>query len=262
MDTPLHPHEPRAATSGNPAEPDLAGSEGTDPWDPFRFSAAETWLAPAYFGLYLSYLFWHQEGEIFHWVTLVLLPLGLVLLLNRGRRDPFSSALASLGLRRGNLRTGLGVTLLLGAAVGAVQVFLSRSGPAFLEAVADGSALWRLPLAFVLLLFLTGLTEEFFFRGFLQTRVEALVRSKLWGLVVTTFLFGLYHLPYAYFNPMWPSAGDWGAALGAALGDGMLGGLVLGGLFLYTRKNLLMCIVLHALVDAFPAMTMIRFGGG
>lgn len=238
------------------------GPEGKDPGDPFHFSSAEKWLAPAYFGLYLSYLFWHRESEILHWVTLVLLPLGLVLLLNRGERNLLSSALASFGLRRENLRSGLGLTLLLGAMVGVVQVFLSRNGPAFLEAIADGTAFWRLPLAFALLLFLTGFTEEFFFRGFLQTRVEALVGSKLGGLAITTFLFGIYHLPYAYFNPRWPSAGDWGAALGAALGNGLFGGLVLGGLFLYTRKNLLMCIVLHALVDAFPAMTMIRFGDG
>jgi membrane protease YdiL (CAAX protease family) len=220
----------------------------------------ETWLAPAYFALYLAYLFWRQENELLHWATLVLIPLALTVLVRAKTPTPVSAALASVGLRRGNLTTGLPATLVLGVVLGLFQVFFSRGGPAVLEAFASGKALYLLPLAFVLLLFLTGFTEEFFFRGFLQTRLEPLLRSRLGALAVTSILFGVYHLPYAYFNPNWPSAGDWGAAWSAALGQGIAGGLILGGLYLYARRNLLACIVLHALIDAFPAIGLLKFG--
>jgi membrane protease YdiL (CAAX protease family) len=222
----------------------------------------EQWLAPSYFLLYLAYLFWRQESELLHWVSLVAIPVFLVMALARERPRPsWVSILVGFGLRRGNLARGFVLTLVLGVALGLVQVFMSRSGPAALEAFETGRAFYLLPLTFVLLLFLAGFTEEFFFRGFLQTRLEALFKSKIWALAITSFFFGVYHLPYAFSNPNWPSAGDWGAAWGASLGQGIPAGLIFGGLYLYTRKNLLACIVLHALVDAFPAMGMIRFNG-
>lgn len=219
------------------------------------------WVAPLYFLLYLAYLFWRREGELWHWVSLVLGPFLLVLALHGRAGGSLVSALGSLGLRRGNLRGGLRVTLVLGVILGFVQLFLSRSGTVALDAFHSGRALYLFPLAFVLMLFTAGFTEELFFRGFLQTRLEALTGSRWWGLGLASLLFGLYHLPYAYFNPQWPSAGDWGAALGASLGEGIPGGLVLGGLYLFSRRNLLAPILLHTLVDTFPAMGLIRFGG-
>jgi membrane protease YdiL (CAAX protease family) len=241
--------------------PELTPFEGESPY-PLALTSRETWLAVAYFPLYLAYLFWQLEGELGHWGTMVLLPLLLVLVLNRGREGPLRSALASFGLRWGNLRRGLGVTLVLGVGLGLFQVFLSRSGPAVLEAFRTGTALYLLPLAFVLMLGMAAFTEEFFFRGFLQTRIEALAGSKWVGLILTSVLFGVYHLPYAYFNPNWPSAGDWGAAWMSALGQGVPGGLILGGLYLFSGRNLAACILLHALVGAFPAMGLLKFGGG
>jgi len=219
------------------------------------------WLAPLYFLLYLAYLFWRQEGELLHWVSMVLLPFLLVLALHRRAGGSLSSSFGSVGIRRGNLGGGLRITVALGVILGCVQLLLSRSGPAVLEAVLTGRALWLFPLAFVLMVLTAGFTEEFFFRGFLQTRLESLTHSRGWGLALASVAFGLYHLPYAYLNPHWPSAGDWGAALGASLGQGIPGGLILGGLFIFSRRNLLACVLLHALVDTFPAMGLIKFGG-
>jgi membrane protease YdiL (CAAX protease family) len=240
-----------------PASPEGTASEAGP-----RLSREELWTAPSYFLLYLGYLFWRSESELGHWLSLVLLPLALVVFLNRGRDAPLSSALATFGLRRGNLRRGLWLTLVMGILLGLFQVFLSRSGPAVLEAFRTGAALYLLPLSFLFMVATAGFTEEFFFRGFLQTRLESLLGSSVGGLVLASFFFGVYHLPYAYLNPHWPSAGDWGAAWTAALGQGIPAGLILGGLFLLSRKNLVACVVLHALVDTFPAMTMIKFGGG
>jgi membrane protease YdiL (CAAX protease family) len=165
------------------------------------------------------------------------------------------------GLRRGNLGKGMGWALLLGAAFGFVQIFLSGNSAETQEAIRSGRALYLLPLGFVLMMMLAGFTEEFFFRGFLQTRAVALLRSKWLAVVIVALLFGVYHLPYAYFNPHWPSAGDWGAAWFAALGNGVPGGLVLGALYVKSNRNLVACIVLHSMIGAFPAMTALKFGG-
>jgi membrane protease YdiL (CAAX protease family) len=121
--------------------------------------------------------------------------------------------------------------------------------------------LWALPVAFLAMLLTAGFTEEFFFRGFLQTRLTALSGSRLVGLAASALLFGVYHVPYAYLHPNWPTHGDLGAAIGSAMGQGGIAGLLLGALYLVSRGNLLACVVLHAGVNAAWVMTMIKFGG-
>jgi hypothetical protein len=140
-------------------------------------------------------------------------------------------------------------------------VFFGGQADAIQDLIRTGRAVWLFPMTFLLMVALAGFTEEVMFRGYLQTRVETLLDSRWWAVVVTSVLFGLYHLPYAYMNPRWPSHGDWGAAWIAAMGNGVPGGLVLGALYVVSRGNLLACVVLHSLINAAPAMTMIHFGG-
>jgi membrane protease YdiL (CAAX protease family) len=220
----------------------------------------ESWAALVYFALYMAYLFAAPESELLHWLSLVAIPLVIVIALRSGNRS-LPAILASFGSRRGNLGKGVGWALLLGAAFGVVQIFLSGNSAEVQEAILTGRALYLLPLGFVLMMLLAGFTEEFFFRGFLQTRVEALFGSKWLAVLIVALLFGVYHLPYAYFNPNWPSAGDWSAAWVAALGNGVPGGLVLGTLYVKSNRNLVPCIVLHSMIGAFPAMTLLKFGG-
>ncbi|MCK5650709.1 MAG: CPBP family intramembrane metalloprotease [Gemmatimonadetes bacterium] len=222
----------------------------------------EGWVAAIYFCVYLAYLFVSYESELLHWLTLVALPLALVFLLRRGEARRRSEVLASFGLRKGRLLRGMGWALLMGGALGLFQLGFSRYGDAIRELVMSGKALFLLPLTFVLMMLTAGFTEEFFFRGFLQTRLEVLTRSRVAAVILASICFGLYHLPYAYFNPAWPSAGDWGAAWISAMGQGVPGGLLLGTLYLVSRRNVLACAVLHSLINALPAMTMIRFSGG
>jgi membrane protease YdiL (CAAX protease family) len=218
------------------------------------------WLAPLYFCIYLAYLFATLEGEFLHWATMVLIPVATVAVF-AGREQRLRRTLSSFGLRWGALRTGLGVTLGLGVAVGFFQIAYSRMGDDIVAVLTSSRAPLALSVAFVFLLLTAGFTEEVFFRGYLQTRLERLTGSKLWGLVLASVLFGFYHLPYAYLNPRWPSSGDWSEALVASLGQGIPGGLILGGLFLYTKKNLVAPVLLHTCINPLPASTMIKFGG-
>lgn len=218
-------------------------------------------VAIAYFALYLVYLFLRPENEALHWVTLVAVPFLIALLsLPRDRRS-VSVAAASVGLRRNTLMAGLGWALALGALLTVFQAFWGDHAEGIRALVRSGRAVWLFPLAFLLMMALAGFTEELFFRGFLQTRLEALTRSPWAAVLLTAPLFGLYHLPYAYLNPGWPSHGDWGDAWTAALVQGVPGGLILGALYVVSRGNLLACVVLHSLINAAPVMTMIRLGG-
>ena len=216
----------------------------------------------AYFVLYLGYMFIRPENEWMHWLTLVAIPfLTLAFWHKRTYGWTLSSTLASFGLKRGNLKSGLGWAILLGLALSLLQLFMSRQSDAFWELLRSGKALLYFPLALLLLLLTAGFTEEFFFRGVMQTRLVALLQSKFWAIIVTALFFGIYHLPYAYLNPNWPSSGDWGAALTAALGQGIPAGIVLGVLYARTKNNLLACIVLHSFINVLPAMTLIKFSG-
>ncbi|HZD03969.1 MAG TPA: type II CAAX endopeptidase family protein [Longimicrobiales bacterium] len=227
-----------------------------------RVGPRDGWIALAYLALYLGWLFRHQESELEHWITMVVVPLGLAAaFLPREKRSP-GTTLASLGLRRGNLGKGLGWAFLIGGLITVFQVYVGGNAEAIQGLIRSGRAFWLFPLTLLLMAALAGLTEEVLFRGFLQTRLERLLHSRWGAVLLASMLFGLYHLPYAYLNPRWPSHGDWGAAWGAALGNGVPGGLVLGALYVVSGGNLLACVVLHSLVNAAPAMTLIHFGGG
>jgi membrane protease YdiL (CAAX protease family) len=44
--------------------------------------------------------------------------------------------------------------------------------------------------------FTAGVLEELLFRGYIQPRVERWTQSKLWGILITSTIFGLMHLSY------------------------------------------------------------------
>ncbi|HSM07895.1 MAG TPA: CPBP family intramembrane glutamic endopeptidase [Gemmatimonadota bacterium] len=225
-----------------------------------------------YFIAFVAYQFaFGPETEWAHWLTLVLLPfLGLYLLHRRSAVEhPFKRTLASVGLRRGHLTDGLAWVVPFGLLLSTATLWFSRSGARFLEMLETTQILWALPLAFVFLLATAAFTEEFFFRGIVQGRLENWLgtksglsgwRAKMLAVVGATVVFATYHVPYAYLSPHWPSHGDLGEAIRLASIDGTLGGLVLGLVFVGARGNLVAVILVHALIDLLPAVTMIRFG--
>jgi len=234
------------------SEPDAAG-----------ITTRESLAAAAYFVLYLAFSFWSPGSEMRNYLTLVAGPLVMVVLL-RAQDEPLrrpAPVLASFGLRRGNLRTGLFWALVIGLLLGLFQLTQRRAGPELWEMIRSGRALYLFPLAATFGLVTAGFTEEFFFRGFLQTRAEKLTGSPWIAVLVTTLAFGLYHVPFAYLNPNWPTVGDFPAALQLGMVEGGLGGIILGTAYVLWKRNLLACIVLHGMIDAVPIMTMIRFGG-
>jgi len=165
-------------------------------------------------------------------------------------------------LRRSNWKNSLGLAVLLGLAISVFQLVAGGRGPAALEVLSTPQGWLLLPVALVFLLLTAGFTEEVFFRGFLQTRLETRFESPWSAIVIVTLLFSVYHVPYAFLNPNWPTAGDLPAAVGAAFTQGVPGGLLLGWLYLRSDRNLVACVVLHSMINWLPALTLIKFGGG
>jgi membrane protease YdiL (CAAX protease family) len=205
-------------------------------------------------------LFLRPEGEAAHWLTLVIVP-GLGLWWIRSRRRTFRSlraTLGSVGLVPSRLLDGVRTAVAVGVLAQLVHLAGGRQREALGDLLASGRILYLLPLALVLLLVTVAFTEEFFFRGLLQTRLASLCRSSLWAVLITSVLFALYHLPYAYLNEDWPSAGNLGHALGLAFVNGLPGGLVLGWVFVRGRGNLLAPMITHAMINLVPAMLLLQ----
>ena len=169
----------------------------------------------------------------------------------------FNATLHSIGFRRSVLKKGLIAALLLGVALNGLQLVISQRRDEIWEVLSSPAAFVTLPLIFLLLLLTAGFTEEVFFRGFLQTRLTDLFGSNFWAIAVTSVLFSLYHVPYAYLNPNWPSHGDLSAAFVAAFTQAIPGGVILGTLYARSRYNLVAPILLHSLINLLPAATMI-----
>lgn len=225
-----------------------------------RSRATEAVAFLVFYGLFMAYNFVAQEAEPQHWLSLVLIPLAIVYVLRRwGHRGGLGGALASVGLQRGNLRSGLLLAVMVGFALSCVQLAISNRRDEIWSIIASGRALLYLPLVVVLLFVTAGSTEEFFFRGVLQTRLAAWWGRELWAAIVAAGLFGLYHFPYVF---LMSSSNLRGHALGA-LGEcsmDALAGLAIGLVYWRSRRNLLAASLTHVLIDALPALTLVHFG--
>ncbi len=205
-------------------------------------------------GLYglilLGYLFWHPEPELWHWLTLVALPLALVA--RAGRYPSPSALLQSVGFAPNLPSRGRGLTLAFLIGFQGVQL-LNRAQRADLLALAQTRWGPLLPmLAFVLLLGTAATTEEIFFRGLLQARFTTALRSPLGGAVLTTLAFALYHVPYAYAHAD-PASRRLVSAVGEGVANGLVGGIPLALVYWRTGYRLLPAIAVHAAIDLLPA---------
>lgn len=115
------------------------------------------------------------------------------------------------------------------------------------------------PLFSIWLLIEVGLVEEFFFRGLLQNRLGAILRSKTGAICISALIFGLVHAPGMYLR----QAGvDDGLGTAPALLNSIvyciaiqsIPGLFLGILLEKTR-NLWLLMAIHAMFDLLPGLS-------
>lgn len=192
---------------------------------------------------------WLTNGISF-WMLLVIVP--ALILLVRGYR------LSDMGLTRKHLRSNVQVTLLAGGVIGLVLLLLTPGGRFLRSGEVPVSTLTvGLLASFGIAILTAGFHEEFFFRAVLQTRLSEALNSHLSGLFLATLIFSLYHLPFRLFEgDIWPSAGRIGYALALTFTEPVLGGLLMGVLWLRTR-NLVAPVIIHSLVLAISGLPMI-----
>lgn len=100
------------------------------------------------------------------------------------------------------------------------------------------------PLLFVLALALTAaVTEELLYRGFPIERITELTGSTVLGAGITVFFFVLFHIPY------------WG--VGGALQISV--NAVLLTLLYVWRRNVIACIIAHAITDIYAFIIIPRY---
>ena len=90
-----------------------------------------------------------------------------------------------------------------------------------------------------------GLPEEFLFRAFLQTRLEAILRHPLWAVWLASFIFGLSHIPIDLAGNL----NNWQYALITAFTYQMTVGFALGYAYMQTRSVLPLSF-LHTLINS------------
>jgi membrane protease YdiL (CAAX protease family) len=181
-------------------------------------------------------------------ILFVLIPL-LTLILIWSRDWP------ELGFSAGNIPSQLLFAVILILLFGGFNL-LAGGGAAPIRArmfsarqVAAG-----LGIAFLWNILETGLVEEFFFRGMLQTHLVAVLESPLAGIAATSLLFGLFHAPGIYLRK-----GDKVGPLGEhpALLDAILYTILalspagwFAGLLFWRTQSLLAPILVHSGIDA------------
>lgn len=114
--------------------------------------------------------------------------------------------------------------------------------------------IWAMPLGYVWMTLEAGVTEEFLFRGMLQTRLTAWFNSPWAGVIVTSVLFGLAHAP-GLFMRGGPGVDGWSTdplqVIAHTIAVLSPIGLTFGLIYART-KSLLLVILLHGLVDWLP----------
>jgi len=147
------------------------------------------------------------------------------------------------------------VLIVLGAITTGLLAVVSPSLQQISELNAPWTTLaWAGPASFIWIAIEAGLCEEFLFRGVLQTRAEAALKSPVAAIVLTSILFGLAHAPGLFLRGG-PGVDGWSTdpVQVVAYTIATLSPLsILFGVIWMRTRSLLLCVLLHAAVDFLP----------
>ncbi len=226
-----------------------------------KFVRSMFWVSIFYFSLYFAYqiLFIDLVSELNHWLTLVTLPFVILLITMKltVRESRFTDIFAILNIRKTGLLKNLMWGILIGTVMGFVQVMLSRQSSEIMAAIKNGSFFYKFPVAIIMMLMTAGFTEEFMFRGFIQTSLQNRLKSGVWAVLVASALFGIYHFPFAFYKESWPSHGNFWGAIQEGVLFAFIAGLIIGGCYA-KFKSLVVPVIIHAMFNAVWFSTKIN----
>lgn len=195
------------------------------------------------------------------WMWFVILPVSGIWLVGRSHRS-FKDTLRSIGIQRQGIKKALLLGLLAFMVMSpAIIISLSATQTDKLQDLLNYpmKLAVMIPVGFVLMLATAGFTEEVFFRGILQARLSWWLGSDIRSCLLAAFLFGIYHLPYAFFDVSWPTYGNWLWAVTSVITEQMVAGLLLGVLWMRTR-NLGASVLCHALINTIAILASMNIG--
>lgn len=105
-----------------------------------------------------------------------------------------------------------------------------------------------MPMSAIYMLLIVAFWEEFFFRGIVQSSFLKLTKNSVASIFLSSFLFGVYHLPMRYFNPKSAYYGDLLQSFSATISEQFIMGLFLG-IIVYKSKNVWHGIWLHSILN-------------
>ena len=104
--------------------------------------------------------------------------------------------------------------------------------------IFSGKSLYQVLSYLPVYLFLAAIPEEILYRGLLQTRLESVLQNPVNAIVLSSFIFGLMHLPInikMYGNLM---------GFAGCIGNNAFGGLFIGYLY-YKTRSIWVVILFH-----------------
>lgn len=156
------------------------------------------------------------------------------------------NSLSSMGLTKASWKKNLKAGLIVFFAMAIPSAFYSDtmrlilSGRLSLVQIGLG-----FPISFTYFLFMSGFSEEFLFRAFIQTRFSIVLKSKVGGILITALLFGLLHIEDIM---RWYPGTTVAEAFCRAFFVQTSLGLIFGVLWERTR-SLIPCVFLHSGID-------------
>lgn len=190
-------------------------------------------------------------------VTFVIVPFALYRVLYRFSLDDFG---LSLEWRKILNYKALFIWIIFSSLLLLLNYYAGNGARPLREGMFSASQLLKaIPLFSIWLFIEVGLVEEFFFRGLLQNRLGAIVRSKTGAICISALIFGLVHAPGMYLRQ---------AGINDGLGEAptllnsivyciaiqSIPGLFLGILWERTR-NLWLLMAIHAMFDLLPGLS-------
>jgi membrane protease YdiL (CAAX protease family) len=113
----------------------------------------------------------------------------------------------------------------------------------------------RMMIGIMMPLFMAAIPEEFYFRGYLQTRLEK-KWNRLTAILVTNILFAAWHLPSRYLlsEGVEGQAGDWGQVfLHTGLPVFIVG--VIFSIHWSRYRNMVLLVLTHWAIDILPSLS-------
>jgi len=157
------------------------------------------------------------------------------------------NSLASMGLTSKDWKRNLWVGFIIFLALAIPNAFfVGNTGSEILSgkysAPQVGIGLFSSSIYYFLM---AGFSEEFFFRAFIQTRISYVLRSSISGVLITSLIFGLGHIPAIM---QWYPGITYGEAFCRVFFLQTFIGIMFGVLWERTR-NLIPCVFVHSGVD-------------